>query len=37
MFAALRYVCRTGCQWRCLPSLFPKWTAVYYYFHTFHT
>ena len=29
---ALRYICRTGCQWRCLPSLFPPWSAVYYYF-----
>ncbi|OON71163.1 hypothetical protein B0919_01540 [Hymenobacter sp. CRA2] len=29
---ALRYICCTGCQWRCLPAAFPKWTAVYYYF-----
>jgi transposase len=29
---ALRYICRTGCQWRCLPSNFPPWSAVYYYF-----
>jgi transposase len=29
---AVRYLCRTGCQWRSLPSSFPAWTAVYYYF-----
>lgn len=29
---ALRYICRTGCQWRNLPACFPPWSAVYYYF-----
>jgi len=29
---AVRYICRTGCQWRCLPGCFPPWSAVYYYF-----
>jgi transposase len=29
---AVRYICRTGCQWRSLPAGFPAWTAVYYYF-----
>ena len=29
---AVRYLCRTGCQWRCLPAGFPPWSAVYYYF-----
>ena len=29
---ALRYICRTGCQWRSLPTCFPPWSAVYYYF-----
>ncbi|RPD44674.1 transposase [Hymenobacter sediminis] len=29
---ALRYMCRSGCQWRCLPAAFPPWSAVYYYF-----
>lgn len=29
---AMRYICRTGCQWRNLPSCFPPWSAVYYYF-----
>jgi transposase len=26
---AIRYVVRTGCQWRYLPNDFPPWTAVY--------
>ena len=30
---AVLYVCRTGCQWRALPTTFPAWTAVYYYFY----
>ncbi|WP_082115851.1 transposase [Hymenobacter terrenus] len=25
---ALRYRCRTGCQWRSLPGCFPPWSAV---------
>jgi transposase len=29
---AIWYVCRTGCQWRALPSPYPPWPAVYYYF-----
>ncbi|MGI4865193.1 MAG: transposase [Janthinobacterium lividum] len=29
---AMRYICRTGCQWRCLPSSFAPWLAVCYYF-----
>jgi len=29
---ALRYICRTGYQWRSLPASFPPWPAVYYYF-----
>ena len=29
---AVRYVCRTGCQWRCLPASFLPWPNVYYYF-----
>lgn len=32
MLDAIRYICRTGCQWRSLPSCFPPWSAVYYYF-----
>lgn len=29
---ALLYMVRVGCQWRNLPSEYPKWTAVNYYF-----
>jgi transposase len=29
MFNALRYVVRTGCQWRMLPNDLPPWPAVY--------
>lgn len=29
---AMLYICRTGCQRRNLPTCFPPWPAVYYYF-----
>ena len=29
---AVLYVVKTGCQWRNLPSDFPKWTAVYQFY-----
>jgi putative transposase len=29
---ALRYLSRTGCQWRLLPKEFPNWNTVRYYF-----
>ena|SRR5436305_8393090 len=29
LFNALRYVVKTGCQWRMLPHDFPPWNAVY--------
>ena len=29
---AIMYVVKTGCQWRMLPSNFPKWQLVYFYF-----
>jgi transposase len=32
MLAAMLYICRTGCHWRKLPTCFPPWPAVYYYF-----
>jgi len=28
----MRYICRTGCQWRSLPPCFPPWPTGYYYF-----
>ena len=31
VFCAVLYLLRTGCQWRFLPSDFPKWTTVYAY------
>jgi transposase len=29
LFNAIRYVVKTGCQWRYLPHDLPRWTAVY--------
>ena len=29
LFDAMRYVVKTGCQWRYLPHDFPPWAAVY--------
>ncbi|MES2792884.1 MAG: transposase [Planctomycetota bacterium] len=29
LFNAIRYVVKTGCQWRFLPHDFPPWTAAY--------
>lgn len=29
---AIRYVARTGCQWRMLPHEYPPWSTVYKYF-----
>jgi putative transposase len=33
---AIRYVDRTGCQWRALPGDFPPWPTVYHYFRTWN-
>jgi transposase len=32
VFCAVLYVNKSGCQWRMLPSDFPKWSTVYSYF-----
>lgn len=32
VFCALLYVLKSGCQWNMLPSDFPKYKAVHYYF-----
>lgn len=29
VFNAIRYLCKTGCQWRMLPHDLPDWTVVY--------
>jgi putative transposase len=34
---AIFYVTKSGCQWRMLPSDFPPWQTVYYYFHRWCT
>ena len=31
-FCAVLYVLKSGCQWRMIPSDFPKWECVYMYF-----
>ncbi|CAN7571226.1 IS5 family transposase [Phyllobacterium sp. LjRoot231] len=31
---AIFYLLRTGCQWRQLPSEFPAWRTVYWYFRS---
>jgi transposase len=32
IFNAILYRVKTGCMWRYLPSNYPKWQLVYYYF-----
>ena len=32
IFNAILYLLKTGCQWRMLPTDFPKWELVYYYY-----
>ena len=32
IFCAVLYLIKSGCQWRMLPSDFPKWSSVYAYF-----
>ena len=32
VWCAVLYLLRTGCQWRALPSDFPKWCTVHSYF-----
>jgi transposase len=32
VFCAMLYVLKGGIQWRMLPSDFPKWQSVYFYF-----
>jgi transposase len=32
VFCGVLYLLKSGCQWRMLPSEFPKWRTVYSYF-----
>ena len=32
VFCGVLYLLKSGCQWRMLPSDFPKWENVYVYF-----
>ena len=32
VFCAVLYILKTGCQWRMLPTYFPKWRSVHAYF-----
>lgn len=32
VFCGLLYVLKSGCQWRMLPSDFPQWKLIHYYF-----
>ena len=32
VFCAILYVVKSGCQWRTIPSDFPNWELVYYYY-----
>ena len=32
VFCAVLYILKSGCQWRMLPSDFPKWRSVHAYF-----
>ncbi len=32
LFCGVLYVLKSGCQWRMVPSDFPKWRSVYPYF-----
>jgi transposase len=37
VFCAQLYLLKTGCQWRALPSDFPKWRTVHAYFQIWST
>ena len=32
IFCGVLYMLKSGCQWRMIPSDFPKWEALYFYF-----
>ena len=37
VFCGVLYVLKSGCQWRMLPSDFPKWRTVYEYHNQWRT
>ena len=37
VFCAILYLLKSGCQWRMLPSDFPKWRTVHEYFQQWST
>ena len=37
VFCAILYLLKSGCQWRMLPSDFPKWRTVHHYFSLWST
>ena len=37
VFCGVLYTLRSGCQWRMLPSDYPKWRTVYSYFEIWKT
>ena len=37
VFCAVLYLVKTGCQWRMLPSDFPKWRTVHHHFTVWST
>lgn len=36
VFCGVLYILKSGCQWRMLPSDFPKWQTVYYYWRVWN-
>ncbi len=32
IYCAILYILKSGCQWRMLPTDYPKWSTVYFYF-----
>jgi len=32
VFCGILYLIKSGCQWRMIPSDFPNWNSIYFYF-----
>jgi transposase len=37
VFCGLLYLLKSGCQWRMIPSEFPDWKLIHYYFTIWNT